>query len=114
MRVLATIAFSFAAGLFLVLLLPWSGWYLWAAAGLALACSRLRRRWVKAVLILAFLAVFPFFSGMQKDGGSRTYSAVLYDITFLHRLPSIEGQPYVTGTEVRPFHLGEDSRLSRY
>ena len=37
MRVLATIAFSFAAGLFLVLLLPWSGWYLWAAAGLALA-----------------------------------------------------------------------------
>lgn len=38
-------------------------------AGLALACSRLRRRWVKAVLILAFLAVFPFFSGMQRDGG---------------------------------------------
>ena len=32
MRVLATIAFSFAAGLFLILLLPWSGWYLWAAA----------------------------------------------------------------------------------
>ena len=25
------------ATLFLVLLLPWSGWYLWAAAGLALA-----------------------------------------------------------------------------
>ena len=84
------------------------------AAGLALACSRLRRRWVKAVLILAFLAVFPFFSGMQKDGGSRTHSAVLYDITFLHRLPSMEGQPYETGTEVRPFHLGEDSRSTRY
>ena len=48
MRVLATIAFSFAAGLFLVLLLPWSGWYLWAAAGLALAAVGLRlwaRRW---------------------------------------------------------------------
>lgn len=42
MRVLATIAFSFAAGLFLILLLPWSGWYLWAAAGVglsALACA---------------------------------------------------------------------------
>lgn len=84
------------------------------AALLALACFRLRRRWVKAVLILAFLAVFPFFPAVWMDGGSRTHSAVLYDITFLHRLPSIEGHPYVTGTEVRPFHLGENSRLSRY
>lgn len=48
MRVLATMALSFAAGLFLVLVLPWSGWYLWAAAGvclLALAlCLWARRR----------------------------------------------------------------------
>ena len=36
MRVLATMALSFAAGLFLVLVLPWSGWYLWAAAGVCL------------------------------------------------------------------------------
>ena len=36
MRVLATMALSFAAGLFLVLVLPWSGWYLWAAAGICL------------------------------------------------------------------------------
>ena len=43
MRVLATIAFSFAAGLFLVLLLPWSGWYLWAAAGLALITYSLEK-----------------------------------------------------------------------
>lgn len=35
MRVLATIAFSFAAGIFAAVLLPWSGWYLWAAAALA-------------------------------------------------------------------------------
>ena len=50
MRVLATIAFSFAAGLFLILLLPWSGWYLWAAAGVGLSALVLRlwaknRRW---------------------------------------------------------------------
>ena len=50
MRVLATIAFSFAVGLFLILLLPWSGWYLWAAAGVGLPALVLRlwaknRRW---------------------------------------------------------------------
>ena len=50
MRVLATMALSFAAGLFLVLVLPWSGWYLWAAAGVGLPALVLRlwaknRRW---------------------------------------------------------------------
>ena len=36
MRVLATIGFSFAAGIFLILL-PWDGWQLYAAGALALA-----------------------------------------------------------------------------
>ena len=62
MRVLATIAFSFAAGLFLVLLLPWSGWYLWAAAGLTLAAlglylwGRTQKRFRRSRLILWPLA----------------------------------------------------------
>ena len=52
MRVLATMALSFAAGLFLVLVLPWSGWYLWAAAGVGLLARTLclltrRRRWFR-------------------------------------------------------------------
>lgn len=52
MRVLATMALSFAAGLFLVLVLPWSGWYLWAAAGICLLALTLclwarRRRWFR-------------------------------------------------------------------
>ena len=43
MRVLATIGFSFSAGVFLAALLPWNGWQLYAAGGvllLALACSK--------------------------------------------------------------------------
>ena len=36
MRVLATIGFSFSAGVFLAALLPWDGWQLYAAAGAAL------------------------------------------------------------------------------
>ena len=41
-----TAAFSFAAGLFLILLLPWSGWYLWAAVGVCLPALGLRL-WAK-------------------------------------------------------------------
>ena len=51
MRVLATMALSFAAGLFLVLVLPWSGWYLWAAAGVCLlALTQFTARGVYALL----------------------------------------------------------------
>ena len=39
MRVLATVGFSFAAGLFLTLL-PWDGWQLYAAGALALEEGR--------------------------------------------------------------------------
>ena len=57
MRVLATMALSFAAGLFLVLVLPWSGWYLWAAAGICLLALTLclwarRRRWFRRSQLL--------------------------------------------------------------
>ena len=69
------------------------------------ALFRLRRRWIGALLTAAFVLVFPFFVGTANDGGSRLYGAALYDITFLHRLPEGEGQPYVTGTEFRPLHL---------
>ena len=72
MRVLATIAFSFAAGLFLVLLLPWSGWYLWAAAGLALAAlglylwGRTQKRFRRGRLILWPLAAsLVYFTAYQ-------------------------------------------------
>lgn len=72
MRVLATIAFSFAAGLFLVLLLPWSGWYLWAAAGLALAAlglylwGRTQKRFRRSQLILWPLAAsLVYFTAYQ-------------------------------------------------
>ena len=72
MRVLATIAFSFAAGLFLVLLLPWSGWYLWAAAGLALAAlglslwGRTQKRFRRSRLILWPLAAsLVYFTAYQ-------------------------------------------------
>ena len=36
MRVLATIGFSFSAGVFLAALLPWNGWQLYAAGGVLL------------------------------------------------------------------------------
>ena len=36
MRVLATIGFSFSAGVFLAALLPWTGWQLYAAGGVLL------------------------------------------------------------------------------
>ena len=69
------------------------------------ALFRLRRRWAAVLLAAAFVLVFPFYIGIIRDGGSRVYGAVLYDLTFLHRLPEAEGLPYVTGTEFRPLHL---------
>ena len=65
------------------------------------------RRWTGALLTAALLLVFPFHIGIFNDGGSRQYGALLYDITFLHQLPTQEGAPYVTGTRIRPLHLGD-------
>lgn len=63
MRVLATIGFSFSAGVFLAALLPWTGWQLYAAGGvllLALAwlfAARKQKYFRRGLLILLPLAV---------------------------------------------------------
>ena len=72
MRVLANIAFSFAAGLFLILLLPWDGWYLWAAAGVCLSALALRlwaqkRRWFRRsqLILWPLAAALAYFAVYQ-------------------------------------------------
>ena len=63
MRVLATIGFSFSAGVFLAALLPWNGWQLYAAGGvllLALAwlfAAHKQKYFRRGLLILLSLAV---------------------------------------------------------
>ena len=63
MRVLATIGFSFSAGVFLAALLPWNGWQLYAAGGvllLALAwlfAARKHKFFRRGLLLLLPLAV---------------------------------------------------------
>lgn len=70
MRVLATIGFSFSAGVFLEALLPWTGWQLYAAGGvllLALAwlfAARKQKYFRRGLLILLPLAVsLAYFAG---------------------------------------------------
>lgn len=70
MRVLATIGFSFSAGVFLAALLPWNGWQLYAAGGvllLALAwlfAARKQKYFRRGLLILLPLAVsLVYFAG---------------------------------------------------
>lgn len=70
MRVLATIGFSFSAGVFLAALLPWNGWQLYAAGGvllLALAwlfAARKQKYFRRGLLILLSLAVsLAYFAG---------------------------------------------------
>lgn len=59
MRILATVSLSFAAGIFLVSLLPHSWWMLYFAAVLALLGGiflllRRRHRWARRVMLMAF------------------------------------------------------------
>lgn len=70
MRVLATIGFSFSAGVFLAALLPWTDWQLYAAGGvllLALAwlfAARKQKYFRRGLLILLPLAVsLAYFAG---------------------------------------------------
>ena len=70
MRVLATIGFSFSAGVFLAALLPWTGWQLYAAGGvllLALAwlfAARKQKYFRRGLLILLPLVVsLAYFAG---------------------------------------------------
>ena len=73
MRVLATIGFSFSAGILLSVLLPWDGWQLYAAAGVFLAAAvwlPAARHWKcyrRGLLILLPLAVsLVYFTGCCK------------------------------------------------
>ena len=72
MRVLATIGFSFSAGVFLAALLPWDGWQLYAAAGAALLAlvwllaARRSTCFRRGLLILLPLAVsLAYFAGYR-------------------------------------------------
>ena len=70
MRVLATIGFSFSAGVFLAALLPWTGWQLYAAGGVLLLArawlfaARKQKYFRRGLLILLPLAVsLAYFAG---------------------------------------------------
>lgn len=96
MRTLATIAFSFAFGIFLAVYLPWDGWQLWTAIAfllldvIALAVLRkdklLRKRVV--VVLCAFSLSLAYFVGYrqlivqpmtQQCGEEAPYSGVVTD-----------------------------------
>lgn len=95
MRVLATIGFSFSAGLFLAVLLPWEGWYLWGAAALCLAAVlwavvskgwTSRKRGLMLLLPLAFsLAYFSIYQALiqkpveERCGAVSDFTAVVCD-----------------------------------
>ena len=94
MRVLATVGFSFAAGLFLTLL-PWDGWQLYAAGALALASLLWAllgrgtphfRRVLLVLLPLTFsLLYFTAYRALVRQpvqalcGGEHDFSAVVCD-----------------------------------
>ena len=71
MRILATIALSFAAGIFAAVLLPWQGWQLiagivFAVCGVAFLilkrCFPQRSKWWPRLILIAFsLAVSLFY-----------------------------------------------------
>ncbi len=72
MRILATIAFSFAAAVFAAVLLPWAGWYLWAAsalaacAGIAVLAGKGKRGGRRAAIICAAAAAgLLYFAGYR-------------------------------------------------
>ncbi len=95
MRTFATISFSFAAGIFAAVLLPWEGWYLWAACGFAVcavAAGLLRCRLPlsgRELLILCSLAIALAYFDMYQTlicrpalelcGETRPFSAVVAD-----------------------------------
>lgn len=94
MRVLATVGFSFAAGLFLTLL-PWDGWQLYAAGALALASllwallgrgtPHLRRVLLVLLPLMASLLYFSAYRALVRQpvqalcGGEHDFSAAVCD-----------------------------------
>lgn len=94
MRVLATVGFSFAAGLFLTLL-PWDGWQLYAAGALALASllwallgrrtPHLRRVLLVLLPLMVSLLYFTAYRALVRQpvqalcGGEHDFSAAVCD-----------------------------------
>ena len=94
MRVLATVDFSFAAGLFLTLL-PWDGWQLYAAGALALASllwallgrgtPHLRRVLLVLLPLMVSLLYFSAYRALVRQpvqalcGGEHDFSAAVCD-----------------------------------
>lgn len=94
MRVLATVGFSFAAGLFLTLL-PWDGWQLYAAGALALASllwallgrgtPHLRRVLLMLLPLMVSLLYFSAYRALVRQpvqalcGGEHDFSAAVCD-----------------------------------
>ena len=94
MRVLATVGFSFAAGLFLTLL-PWDGWQLYAAGALALASllwallgrgtPHLRRVLLVLLPLMVSLLYFTAYRALIRQpvqalcGGEHDFSAAVCD-----------------------------------
>ena len=94
MRVLATVGFSFAAGLFLTLL-PWDGWQLYAAGALALASllwallgrgtPHLRRVLLVLLPLMVSLLYFSAYRALVRQpvqalcGGEHDFSATVCD-----------------------------------
>ena len=94
MRVLATVGFSFAAGLFLTLL-PWDGWQLYAAGALALASllwallgrgtPHLRRALLVLLPLTVSLLYFSAYRALVRQpvqalcGGEHDFSAAVCD-----------------------------------
>ena len=94
MRVLATVGFSFAAGLFLTLL-PWDGWQLYAAGALALASllwallgrgtPHLRRVLLVLLPLMVSLLYFSAYRALVRRpvqalcGGEHDFSAAVCD-----------------------------------
>lgn len=94
MRVLATVGFSFAAGLFLTLL-PWDGWQLYAAGALALASllwallgrgtPHLRRVLLVLLPLMVSLLYFSAYRALVRQpvqalcGGEHDFSAAVSD-----------------------------------
>ena len=114
MRVLATIGFSFSAGILLSVLLPWDGWQLYAAAGVFLAAAvwlPAARHWKcyrRGLLILLPLAVsLVYFTGCcklvrqpveQHCGAVSEFTATTWS----------RGVPYVDRRRVRQVEVAED------
>lgn len=72
MRMLASIALSFAAAVFAAVLLPWSGWTWWAAAAagaLGLLAVFLRRHLPEKLRLRAAVMLFSLCAGLVYYGG---------------------------------------------